>query len=134
MAEPTLADYFDKMTQREYTQAVTLEWKNGYRHLYTSKTVEQKFTFIGVPASLAFFTDSIEVTDANGSTYTVSFKPEVIDCSEGTAILISDQTEVDRGDFSPHLRTLTVTRRAAFLYDNGTYERGSSATWAQSYK
>ena len=130
----SLSTYFDKMTQREYTDITTVEFLRGVRTVWTCKTVEQKFTFIGAPISDAFTTDDVTVTDVNGDRITIAMKPEIKDGSTGTAISITDRTDISRTGFSPHLRNVEVTRRASFYYANGTYEFGSSASWAQAYK
>ena len=53
MSTPTTSDFFSgKVHQRESNQYIAVEVVSGVRHLYLSETVEQVFTFEGLPYDL----------------------------------------------------------------------------------
>lgn len=129
-----IADYFGgKVNERTWSQVIHLEqYPVGYivdgkfnptswvRNLYTGTFRERRFYFEGVPVSIAnSLPESASVTDINGTSYTVSFKAEVVDGSGGSAVLETYNNSVSVGKMSPRMRTVEVTERVATYYCNG---------------
>lgn len=139
-----LSDYFcGRVDQREYSQVHDFEfgtYSNGiggtvaYRNLVTARVVEQTFRFEGVPASLAESTGSVTVTDLGGSSYTFALVSSVTDGSSGSRVFEVESVQVSRSRASPHMRTITVTRRATRYYLNGSrITLSNEPTWADEY-
>lgn len=87
------------------------------RNLYTSKTIERRFLFEGVPATLSL-PESASVIDIDGKSYTVSFVESVVDGSSGTAVLEKESNQVSINKFSPHLRSIEVVHKTSTHYLN----------------
>lgn len=139
-----LSDYFcGRVDQREYSQVHDFEFgthSNGiggtvaYRNLVTARVVEQTFRFEGVPPSLAKYTGSVTVTDLGGSSYTFALVSSVTDGSSGSRVFEVESVQVSRARASPHMRTITVTRRATRYYLNGSrITLSNEPTWADEY-
>lgn len=139
-----LSDYFcGRVDQREYSQVHDFEfgtYSNGiggtvaYRNLVTARVVEQTFRFEGVPASLAESTGSVTVTDVGGSSYTFALVSSVTDGSSGSRVFEVESVQVSRARASPHMWTITVTRRATRYYLNGSrITLSNEPTWADEY-
>ena len=139
-----LSEYFcDRVDQREYSQVHDFEfgtYSNGiggtvaYRNLVTARVVEQTFRFEGVPSSLAESTGSVTVTDLGGSSYTFALVSSVTDGSSGSRVFEVESVQVSRSRASPHMWTITVTRRATRYYLNGSrITLSNEPTWADEY-
>jgi hypothetical protein len=129
-----IADYFaGTVSVSKFAQIVHLEMipqgviidgvfnLTGYqRNLFKAHYVEKRYSFIGVPASLAnILSGKVTVTDIDGSSHTVSFDESVNDGSSGTAIFENYSNSVVINKMSPHMRTVEVTERTGILYCNG---------------
>ena len=139
-----LSDYFcGRVDQREYSQVHDFEfgtYSNGiggtvaYRNLVTARVVEQTFRFEGVPPSLAETTESVTVTDVGGTSYTFALVSSVTDGSSGSRVFEVESVQVSRSRASPHMRTITVTRRATRYYLNGSQIKlANEPAWASGY-
>lgn len=139
-----LSDYFcGRVDQREYSQVHDFEfgtYSNGiggtgaYRNLVTARVVEQTFRFEGVPASLAESTGSVTVSDVGGASYTFAPVSSVTDGSTGSRVFEVESVQVSRARATPHMRTLTVTRRATRYYLNGSrIALANEPAWASAY-
>ena len=139
-----LSDYFcGRVDQREYSQVHDFEfgtYSNGIggpgasRNLVTARVVEQTFRFEGVPPSLAETTESVTVTDVGGTSYTFALVSSVTDGSSGSRVFEVESVQVSRSRASPHMRTITVTRRATRYYLNGSkINLANEPTWASAY-
>lgn len=139
-----LSDYFcGRVDQREYSQVHDFEfgtYSNGiggtgvYRNLVTARVVEQTFRFEGVPASLAESTGSVTVSDVGGASYTFAPVSSVTDGSSGSRVFEVESVQVSRARATPHMRTLTVTRRATRYYLNGSrIALANEPAWASAY-
>lgn len=139
-----LSDYFcGRVDQREYSQVHDFEfgtYSNGiggtgaYRNLVTARVVEQTFRFEGVPASLAESTGSVTVSDVGGASYTFALVSSVTDGSSGSRVFEVESVQVSRARATPHMRTLTVTRRATRYYLNGSHiALAKEPAWASAY-
>lgn len=103
----------DQEGNEEFHQTTTI------RYLYTTKTVERRFLFEGVPATIADdLTGSVTVTDINNKQYTVSFDEIIVDGSTGTAVLEKESNHVSISKMSPHLRTVEVVNKLSTHYRN----------------
>jgi hypothetical protein len=90
-----------------------------HRNLYTTKTIESRFVFEGVPATIADdLSGSVAVTDISGKSYTVSFDENIVDGSSGTAVLEKESNHVNITKMSPHLRTVEVVNRISTHFCN----------------
>jgi hypothetical protein len=94
--------------------------QTGVRNdLYVGHYIEKRYVFEGVPASLAkALPDSVEVSDINGDTHTVSFKEGVNNSSGGTAVFENYNNAIIVSKLSPHLRTVEVVETRGELYCN----------------
>lgn len=125
-----IADYFEgTVSVSKFAQIVHLEIipqgitidgvfnPTGYqRNLYKAHYIEKRYSFIGVPVSLAkALPDSAIVKDIDGSEHTVSFVESVTDGSSGTMVFESYNNSVVVNKMSPHLRTVEVTERIGTL-------------------
>ena len=148
-----LSDYFcGRVDQREYSHVHDFEYVPNYvnitdkdgnttthissytRNLVTARVVEQTFRFEGVPASLAESTGSVTVTDVGGTSYTFALVSSVTDGSSGSRVFEVESVQVSRSRASPHMRTITVTRRATRYYLNGAkITLSNEPTWADEY-
>lgn len=148
-----LSDYFcGRVEQREYSQVHDFEYVPNYvnitnpdgttttrvtsytRNLVTARVVEQTFRFEGVPASAAESTGSATVTDVGGASYTVPLASSVTDGSTGSRVFEVESVQVSRSRTTPHMRTITVTRRATRYYLNGTrIALANEPAWAADY-
>lgn len=138
MAAPTTADLFDgKVTQREYSSAVAVEWVVAARTVLVALTVEQVFRFEGLTETQAMSTTAVAVEDVAGTQYTVPFQQSFTDGSTGYAIAPKEQVEIQRERMSPHMWRVTVTRRGSRLvryYSDGTSSMVFDApSWATGY-
>ena len=134
----TMAKYFcGAVSTSKYAQATHLDLIPGgyitrdeegneeghqtttHRYLYTTKTVERRFLFEGVPATIADdLSGEVTVTDINGKVYTVSFDEKIVDGSSGTAILEKESNHVNISKMSPHLRCVEVINRISNHFRN----------------
>lgn len=148
-----LSDYFcGRVDQREYSQVHDFEFVPNYvnitdqngntttrvasytRNLVTARVVEQTFRFEGVPASLAESTGSVTVSDVGGASYTFALVSSVTDGSTGSRVFEVESVQVSRARATPHMRTLTVTRRATRYYLNGSrIALANEPAWASAY-
>ena len=125
-----LPNYFHSVsTDRKWHQALALEWILGGRTVWSGLFEERSYDFIGVPIAIAnqvrsltasSATTSVSVTDTNGTSYTVP----LVDGSTGTAIVEKVVVIVDISDFSPHLKSIRVTKRICKLRQNGAVPAG----------
>lgn len=128
-----LPNYFHAVSaDRKWHQALALEWLPG-RTVWSGLFEERSYDFIGVPIAIANLvaalttsssTTSVSVTDAGGTSYTVPLVEQFVDGSTGTAIVEKIAVIVDIGYFSPHLRTIRVTKRICKLRQNGAVPAG----------
>ena len=148
-----LSDYFcGKVDQREYSHVHDFEYVPNYvnitdkdgnttthissytRNLVTARVVEQTFRFEGVPDSLAESTGSVTVTDVGGASYTFALVSSVTDGSSGSRVFEVESVQVSRARTTPHMRTITVTRRATRYFLNGSrITLSNEPTWADEY-
>lgn len=129
-----LPNYFHAASaDRKWHQALALEWILGVRTVWSGLFEERSYDFIGVPIAIANLvaalttssaTTSVSVTDAGGTSYTVPLVEHFVDGSTGTAIVEKIAVIVDIGYFSPHLRTIRVTKRICKLRQNGAVPSG----------
>lgn len=125
-----IADYFEgTVSVSKFAQIIHLEMiPQGYivdgefkltgyqRNLYKANYVEKRYSFIGVPVSLAnALPQSATVKDIDGSEHTVSFVESVTDGSSGTMVFENYNNSVVVNKLSPHLRTVEVTERTGTL-------------------
>ena len=125
-----IADYFEgTVSVSKFAQIIHLEMiPQGYivdgefkltgyqRNLYKANYVEKRYSFIGVPVSLAkALPKSAIVKDIDGSEHTVSFVESVTDGSSGTMVFENYNNSVVVNKMSPHLRTVEVTERKGTL-------------------
>ena len=125
-----IADYFEgTVSVSKFAQIIHLEMiPQGYivdgefkltgyqRNLYKANYVEKRYSFIGVPVSLAkALPESAIVKDIDGSEHTVSFVESVTDGSSGTMVFENYNNSVVVNKMSPHLRTVEVTERTGTL-------------------
>lgn len=104
----------DENGNKEFNQTTV------HRNLYTTKTIERRFVFEGVPATTAdYLSGSVTVTDINGKEYTVSFDENIVDGSSGTAVLEKESNHVNITKMSPRLRTVEVVNRVSTHFCNG---------------
>lgn len=126
----TLADFFDgKVNQSHYSQAISVVAGEG-RYVGVYET--QRFTFTGVPSSLAHSTASVTLTDLDGKTYTFEPQHKFVDASTGSAVFPKTQVKVTRARMSLHMWILTVERTGAKLYQNGVRIK-DGPTWMDNY-
>lgn len=129
-----LPNYFHAASaDRKWHQALALEWILGVRTVWSGLFEERSYDFIGVPIAIAnqvrsltagSATTSVSVTDAGGTSYTVPLVEQFVDGSTGIAIVEKIAVIVDIGYFSPHLRTIRVTKRICKLRQNGAVPSG----------
>ena len=129
-----LPNYFHSVsTDRKWHQSLALEWILGVRTVWSGLFEERSYDFIGVPIAIAnqvrsltagSATTSVSVTDTNGTSYTVPLVEQFVDGSTGTAIIEKVVVTVDISDFSPHLKTIRVTKRICKLRQNGAVPSG----------
>ena len=129
-----LPNYFHAASaDRKWHQALALEWILGVRTVWSGLFEERSYDFIGVPIAIAnqiaalttsSSTTSVSVTDTNGTSYTVPLVEQFVDGSTGTAIIEKVVVTVDISDFSPHLKTIRVTKRICKLRQNGAVPSG----------
>ena len=129
-----LPNYFHSVsTDRKWHQALALEWILGGRTVWSGLFEERSYDFIGVPIAIAnqvhsltasSATTSVSVTDTNGTSYTVPLVEQFVDGSTGTAIVEKVVVIVDISDFSPHLKSIRVTKRICKLRQNGAVPAG----------
>lgn len=101
----SIADYFDgRVEQSEYVQALAKE--GG--HLWRGTMKLRRYTFTGVPTSLAYTTGNVQVTDIGGVVYTVPLTATFTDGSSGYAIFCAEEVKVSRRRISYHLWEITV--------------------------
>lgn len=128
-----LPNYFHSVsTDRKWHQALALEWLPG-RTVWSGLFEERSYDFIGVPIAIAnqvrsltagSSTTSVSVTDTNGTSYTVPLVEQFVDGSTGTAIIEKIAVTIDISYFSPHLRSIRVTKRICKLRQNGAVPSG----------
>ena len=131
-----LPNYFHSVsTDRKWHQALALEWILGGRTVWSGLFEERSYDFIGVPIAIAnqvraltasSATTSVSVTDTNGTSYTVPLVEQFVDGSTGTAIVEKVVVIVDISDFSPHLKSIRVTKRICKLRQNGAVPAGGT--------
>ena len=129
-----LPNYFHSVSaDRKWHQSLALEWILGVRTVWSGLFEERSYDFIGVPIAIAnqvrsltagSATTSVSVTDTNGTSYTVPLVEQFVDGSTGTAIIEKVVVTVDISDFSPHLKTIRVTKRICKLRQNGAVPSG----------
>lgn len=100
-----------------FTDGVPTSWAT---HLWTSKTKDRVFVFIGLSYDMAHPSDaSVTVTDANGNSFVVPLQSKFADGSSGSAVFQQEAVRVTREQMSPHLWKLTIRQSGSELYDNG---------------
>ena len=129
-----LPNYFHSVsTDRKWHQALALEWILGGRTVWSGLFEERSYDFIGVLIAIAnqvrsltasSATTSVSVTDTNGTSYTVPLVEQFVDGSTGTAIVEKVVVIVDISDFSPHLKSIRVTKRICKLRQNEAVPAG----------
>ena len=135
-AQQAIADMFNgRVSQREYSSALAVEYFVLARTYIVHLTVEQVFTFEGLTETQANNTESVVVEDVGGTSYTVPFKQSFTDGSTGYAICPQEQVEVQRERMSPHLWRVIVTRRGSRLmrYGQATSMIFDAPDWAKPY-
>ena len=91
-----------------------------FRELITSKTIEQRYEFNGVPANIAYtLSGTATVNDVYGRQHTVSFDEKVVDGSRGTSILETENNAVVVSPISPHLCRVEVVNKKSEYFANG---------------
>lgn len=148
-----LADFFTgRVVQREYAQEFDFEYVPNYtvvtqdgvevnryissytRNFITAKVVEQTFRFTGCTAADAHTTSNVQVTDNNGTGWTVPMKSSIVDGSSGSRVMVVEDVHVERTPISPHMWEVTVTRRGMKYYVNGTaVSLSNTPTWTANY-
>ena len=131
-----IADMFNgRVSQREYSSPLAVEYIVLSRTYLVSLTVEQVFTFEGLTEAQANNTTAVEVVDVGGTTYTVPFMQSFTDGSTGYAICPQEQVEIQRERMSPHLWRVTVTRRGSRLsrYGQTVSLLFDAPSWATPY-
>ena len=87
-----------------------------------------------MPASLAESTGSVTVTDLGNKAYTFALVSSVTDGSSGSRVFEVESVQVSRARTTPHMRTITVTRRATRYFLNGSkITLSNEPTWADEY-
>lgn len=137
MSAPTVSDlpkYFHAVSaDRKWHQSLALEWIMGARTVWSGLFEERSYDFIAVPIAIAnqvrsltaaSATTSVSVTDTNGTSYTVPLVEQFVDGSSGTAIIEKIAVTIDISYFSPHLRSIRVTKRICKLRQNGAVPSG----------
>jgi len=135
-AQQAIANMFNgRVSQREYSSALAVEYVVLARTYLVHLTVEQVFTFEGLTEAQANNTESIEVVDVGGTSYTVPFEQSFTDGSTGYAICPQEQVEIQRERMSPRLWRVTVTRRGSRLmrYGGETSMIFDAPDWAKPY-
>lgn len=118
----TEEEYFSPL-QKEllpsvFVDGVPTSWA---QHLWTSKTKERVFVFIGLSYDMAHSTNNTcTVSDANGKSFVVPLQSKFVDGSSGSAVFQQEVVKISREQMSPHLWKLTVRQSGSALYDNGT--------------
>ena len=103
------------------SNGVTTRYVGSYsRTLVTAHVVEQTFRFEGLSHSLAHTQESQTVTDASGASWTVPMVGSYTDGSSGSRVFEQESVEVIREPMSPHMWSVTVTRRGTRYKANGT--------------
>lgn len=103
-----------------FTDGVPTSWAT---HLWTSKTKDRVFVFIGLSYDMAHpsaATVTVTVTDANNKSFVVPLQSKFADGSSGSAVFQQEAVRITREQMSPHLWKLTIRQSGSELYDNGT--------------
>lgn len=95
-----------------YLNGIPSSWRDD---LYTARTKERTFRFIGLSETDAFSTNPQTIGGV-----TIPMQSSFTDGSSGTAVFQKETVRVTRERMSPSLWTVTVTQTGSELYLNGT--------------
>ena len=117
----TIGDFLKTVRTHKYQQALGVEQyptyvvegvpQGWYDVLYVGKFTETEYVFEGVPASIANNLPStpVDVTDASGKDYTVSFEDAVR--VAGRQLIETLSNRVSKVNISPHLWRIVVLHK-----------------------